>query len=171
VPTMAGVALQVRGLVEQDAHLLGQAVDVLRQGPRPLLLAQALADHAAALRAGGDIAAADARMGKAVAGFDALGAVPGALAGTAARQVPSPGRRHPGSLSSRPAHGVGALTEAERRVADLISAGRSSRLAAAELGVSPNTVNTHLRSAFAKLGVRSRVQLSNVLRDHSPGPR
>jgi DNA-binding CsgD family transcriptional regulator len=56
-------------------------------------------------------------------------------------------------------------------VADLISAGRSSRLAAAELGVSPNTVNTHLRSAFAKLGVRSRVQLSNVLRDHSPGPR
>ena len=68
-------------------------------------------------------------------------------------------------------HGVGALTEAERRVADLISAGRSSRLAAAELGVSPNTVNTHLRSAFAKLGVRSRVQLSNVLRDQGPGQR
>ena len=54
-------------------------------------------------------------------------------------------------------------------MADLISAGRSSRLAAAELGVSPNTVNTHLRSAFAKLGVRSRVQLSNVLRDDAPG--
>ena len=169
VPTMAGVALQARGLVEQDAHVLGQAVDVLRQGPRPLLLAQALADHAGALRAAGDIAAADARMGEAVAGFDALGAVPGALAGTAASQVPPPGRKHPGSPPPRPAHGVGALTEAERRVADLISAGRSSRLAAAELGVSPNTVNTHLRSAFAKLGVRSRVQLSNVLRDHAPG--
>ncbi|MDX6342323.1 MAG: hypothetical protein QOH87_2461 [Trebonia sp.] len=41
-------------------------------------------------------------------------------------------------------------------------------VAAAELGVSPNTVNTHLRSAFAKLGVRSRVQLSNVLRDQAP---
>jgi DNA-binding CsgD family transcriptional regulator len=134
-----------------------------------LLLAQALADHAAALRAGGDIAAADARMGKAVAGFDALGAVRGALAGTAASQAASPGRKHPGSLPPRPAHGVGALTEAERRVADLISAGRSSRLAAAELGVSPNTVNTHLRSAFAKLGVRSRVQLTNVLRDQTPG--
>ena len=77
VPTMAGVALQVRGLLEQDAHVLGQAVDVLHQGPRPLLLAQALADHAAALRAAGGIAAADARMGEAVAGFDALGAVPG----------------------------------------------------------------------------------------------
>jgi DNA-binding CsgD family transcriptional regulator len=142
---------------------------VLRQGPRPLLLAQALADHPAALRAAGDVAAADAWMGEAVAGFDALGAVPGALSGTAAGQVPSSGRKHPGSPPPRPAQGVGALTGAERRVADLISAGRSSRLAAAELGVSPNTVNTHLRSAFAKLGVRSRVQLSNVLRDQAPG--
>ena len=51
-------------------------------------------------------------------------------------------------------------------------AGRAaSRFGDAELGVSPNTVNTHLRSAFAKLGVRSRVQLSNVLRDYAPGQR
>jgi DNA-binding CsgD family transcriptional regulator len=165
VPTMEGVALQVRGLVGQDAGLLGRAVDVLREGPRPLLLAQALADHAAALRAGGDTPAADARMAEALAGFDALGAVPVALAGTPVGQVLSAGRRRP--AAPRPVTGVGALTETERRVAELIGAGHSSRLAAAELGVSPNTINTHLRSVFAKVGVRSRVQLSNVLREHT----
>jgi DNA-binding CsgD family transcriptional regulator len=69
----------------------------------------------------------------------------------------------------RPVHGLATLTETERRVADLISAGHSSRSAAAELGVSLNTVNTHLRSAFAKLDVHSRVQLTNLLRDHTPG--
>jgi DNA-binding CsgD family transcriptional regulator len=30
--------------------------------------------------------------------------------------------------------------------------------------VSVNTIGTHLRSAFAKLGIQSRVQLGNVLR-------
>jgi DNA-binding CsgD family transcriptional regulator len=166
VPTMLGIALNVRGLVEQDVRLLGQAVDVLRQAPRPLLLAQALDDHAAALRAAGDTAAADARTAEAAEAFGAVGAVPGALSGTAAAMT-SPARRgHPGA-PARPARGLDALTETERRVADLISAGHSSRAAAAELGVSPNTINTHVRSAFAKLGVRSRVQLSNLLRDQS----
>jgi DNA-binding CsgD family transcriptional regulator len=168
VPTMAGVALQVRGLVDADVHSLGRAVDVLRQGPRPLLFAQALADYAAALRAAGDTAG-DARMQEAVTWFDALGAVPGAMAGTVGPGTLPPRRHRPGSRARRPAHGLAALTETERRVADLISAGHSSRSAAAELGVSLNTVNTHLRSAFAKLDVRSRVQLTNLLRDHAPG--
>jgi DNA-binding CsgD family transcriptional regulator len=167
VPTMAGVALQVRGLVDADIDILGRAVSVLRQGPRPLLLAQALSDHAAALRAGGNAAAARARMDEAAAGFAALGPVPEAMA--TASTGTHPAHRHRAGLSARPSHGLGALTEAERRVAGLISAGLSSRSAAAELGVSPNTVNTHLRSAFAKLDVRSRVQLANLLRDHVAG--
>ena len=47
----------------------------------------------------------------------------------------------------------------------LIAAGHTNKAAAAELDVSINTVATHLRAVFAKLGVRSRVQLANVLRD------
>jgi DNA-binding CsgD family transcriptional regulator len=167
VPTMVGVALNVRGLVERDARTLGRAVDVLRPAPRPLLLAQALADHAAALRADGDTAAAEARTAEAAAAFSAVDAVPGALSGIAAAVRPA--RRGRPGPPARPARGLDSLTETERRVADLISAGHSSRAAAAELGVSPNTVNTHVRSAFAKLGVRSRVQLSNLLRGNAPG--
>jgi DNA-binding CsgD family transcriptional regulator len=49
------------------------------------------------------------------------------------------------------------------RVARLIGEGRTNKSAAAELGVSANTVGTHLRSVFSKLGVQSRVQLTNLL--------
>lgn len=163
VDTMAGVAFQVRGLVERDVGLLGQAVEVLRRGPRPLLLAQALADHASGLRGEGETAAADTRMAEARAGFQALGAVPGALAGTPTARV-TPAERKRAAGGRRVAYGIGALTESEMRVANLVSSGRSSRQVADELGVTLNTVNTHLRSAYAKLGVRSRVQLSNLLR-------
>jgi DNA-binding CsgD family transcriptional regulator len=62
----------------------------------------------------------------------------------------------------RPDKGWEALTAAELAVAELISAGNTNRLAARALGVSPNTVGTHLRSIFAKLDVRSRVQLANA---------
>jgi ATP/maltotriose-dependent transcriptional regulator MalT len=44
-----------------------------------------------------------------------------------------------------------------------VLASRSS--AAKALGISVNTVGTHLRSAYAKLGVQSRVQLTNSLRE------
>jgi DNA-binding CsgD family transcriptional regulator len=56
-----------------------------------------------------------------------------------------------------------ALTPAERRVALLIGTGHTNKSASAELGVSVNTVGTHLRSAFAKLNIQSRVQLANEL--------
>lgn len=65
---------------------------------------------------------------------------------------------------ARPESGWEALTPAEVKVARLIASGHSNKTASAELGVSVNTVGTHLRSVFTKLGVRSRVQLSNLVR-------
>jgi DNA-binding CsgD family transcriptional regulator len=60
-----------------------------------------------------------------------------------------------------------ALSEAERRVVYLIADGHTDKSAAKALGISVNTVGTHIRSAYAKLGVQSRVQLTNTLRDRS----
>jgi DNA-binding CsgD family transcriptional regulator len=57
------------------------------------------------------------------------------------------------------------LTDAERRVAYLIADGYTDRSAAKSLGISVNTVSTHIRSAYTKLGVQSRVQLTNALRE------
>jgi DNA-binding NarL/FixJ family response regulator len=53
-----------------------------------------------------------------------------------------------------------ALTPAEQRVAELVTEGRTNREVAAALVVSENTVESHLRSVYRKLGIRSRVELA-----------
>ena len=68
----------------------------------------------------------------------------------------------PVAAARRPDKGWAALTAAELAVAESISAGHTNRGAARALGISANTVATHLRSVFAKLDVRSRVQLANA---------
>ena len=55
---------------------------------------------------------------------------------------------------------VDGLTETERRVAALIAQGRTNREVAAAMFVTQNTVQTHLRHIFQKLGVRSRTELA-----------
>jgi DNA-binding CsgD family transcriptional regulator len=67
------------------------------------------------------------------------------------------------TAAAAPTTGWASLTEAERRVATLIGDGHTNKSAASALGVSVNTVGTHLRAVFAKLGVQSRVQLANCL--------
>ena len=66
--------------------------------------------------------------------------------------------------------GLPGLTSQELRVARLVASGLSNREAAAQLYLSPKTVEYHLAHAFAKLGVRSRHQLTTRIRDReTPG--
>jgi len=44
----------------------------------------------------------------------------------------------------------------------------TGKAAAEHLYLSVNTVNTHLRHAFAKLGVRSRIELTRIVLAHQP---
>lgn len=53
-----------------------------------------------------------------------------------------------------------SLTSRERDVCELVAAGRTNREVAATLFLSPRTVEHHLRSAYRKLGVRSRTELA-----------
>jgi DNA-binding CsgD family transcriptional regulator len=59
-----------------------------------------------------------------------------------------------------------SLTEAEIAVVRLVAGGASSRAVAERLFLSINTVNTHLRHVFTKLGIRSRVELARVVFQH-----
>ena len=55
---------------------------------------------------------------------------------------------------------IGELTEAEQRVAKLAAAGRTNREIADTLFMSVRTVEGHLSHVYAKLGIRSRTELS-----------
>ncbi|MFF3655958.1 response regulator transcription factor [Streptomyces olivochromogenes] len=57
-----------------------------------------------------------------------------------------------------------ALTRTELAVTRLIGSGLTNRAVADNLSLSPNTIGTHVRSAFGKLGTHSRVKLANALR-------
>ncbi|MDR0433510.1 MAG: LuxR C-terminal-related transcriptional regulator [Gracilibacteraceae bacterium] len=54
---------------------------------------------------------------------------------------------------------LSALTNAERKVYDLFTRGRDARRTAEALGLSVNTIKTHLKRIFKKLGVASRKEL------------
>jgi DNA-binding NarL/FixJ family response regulator len=60
------------------------------------------------------------------------------------------------------AAGHDMLTAREADVLGLLQLGRSNGEIAAELSVSVETVRTHARSVFRKLGVRSRRELSSL---------
>jgi len=62
------------------------------------------------------------------------------------------------------AAGHDVLTPREADVFDQLLLGRSNGEIAAELSVSVETVRTHARSVFRKLGVRSRRELSSLSR-------
>jgi DNA-binding CsgD family transcriptional regulator len=70
----------------------------------------------------------------------------------------------------RPTLGWAALTESELTVVRLVTDGLTNREVAERLYVSPHTVSGHLRHAFEKLGINSRVALTRIAAEHpEPG--
>jgi LuxR family transcriptional regulator, maltose regulon positive regulatory protein len=68
-----------------------------------------------------------------------------------------------GSTGS-PASGY-ALSQQEIRVLRLLAAGRSNADMAQELIVSPNTIKSHIKSIYRKLGITSRAEARDVARN------
>jgi DNA-binding CsgD family transcriptional regulator len=58
------------------------------------------------------------------------------------------------------------LTQREREVALLVADGLRSREVAERLGIASQTVKSHLKTIFDKLGVRNRVELARRLEVH-----
>ena len=62
------------------------------------------------------------------------------------------------------------LTERERDVMRLVVEGRPNKLIADALGISVRTVEVHRARVFEKMGVKSAVELANLLRDGGAPP-
>jgi DNA-binding CsgD family transcriptional regulator len=89
--------------------------------------------------------------------FQFVGATP--WADRAADELEAIGRARP--LHTPPLTQL--LTTHEQEVVELAITGATTREIAAELLMSPKTVESHLTSSYRKLGVRSKTQLAHVL--------
>jgi DNA-binding CsgD family transcriptional regulator len=63
-------------------------------------------------------------------------------------------------IGGRSAAAGDELSETERRIAELTAQGLSNKEVAAELSLSPKTVEWNLSKVYAKLGIRSRTELA-----------
>jgi DNA-binding CsgD family transcriptional regulator len=95
---------------------------------------------------------------EAAAAFDALGS-PG-WADAARAELSRVGARKPSK--------TGELTPTEHRVSALAAQGLANKEIARELVVTVNTVEFHLSNVYAKLGIRSRSQLTRRLAETRP---
>jgi DNA-binding CsgD family transcriptional regulator len=66
----------------------------------------------------------------------------------------------------RPASGWAGLTDSELTIARLVAEGLRNREVVDRMFLSPHTVSMHLRHAFSKLDINSRVELTTIVRAH-----
>jgi DNA-binding CsgD family transcriptional regulator len=155
-----GVSLRALGVVEQgDAGIefLEEGVAHLENSPARLEHARALLELGAAIRRAGRRAEAREPLREALAMAQSCGA--DAVTARAHDELVTAGarpRRDP--IESR-----SNLTPSELRVARLAAEGMTNREIAQALFVTENTIETHLRSVFRKLGIRSRSQVARAL--------
>jgi DNA-binding CsgD family transcriptional regulator len=163
---LAGIAAHARGLLAGDRDELQQAVDLLAGSEWPLALAAAREDLGGVLARHGAREQAAAELEAAYQAYLDAGAdrdnarIRGIL-----RQL---GIRKRRPVVARPDHGWASLTAAELAVAQIVAEGRTNRETAAQLYLSADTVNTHLRHAFAKLDIHSRVELARLVLSGPP---
>jgi DNA-binding CsgD family transcriptional regulator len=159
-PRPLGIALRARGLMqsgEAGIAMLRSSVDVLARSPARLEHARALIALGGALRRANARADARGPLSEGLAIADAAGA--SRLAEQARVELIACGAR-PRSVMRV---GADALTASERRVCELAASGRSNPEIAQLLFVTRATVESHLHSAYRRLGIRSRKELPAAL--------
>jgi DNA-binding CsgD family transcriptional regulator len=160
IPLFTAVAQHARGILERDAQALLAAAELLQSLPRPLFYAAAAEDAGVELaRTNGG----DETLHQLNAAFDTfLDHEALADARRVGRELRRLGVERRIVSQPRAKTGWDSLTDSELTVVNLIAQGATNRSVAEQLRVSPHTVRAHLRNAFAKLGVGSRVELSQL---------
>ena len=160
-PLVSAVAAHTRGLAEGDSAGLVDVTRQLRSSQRPLLYAAACEDAGLALGREGFQGDAITQLSEALDAY--LDCEAGEDARRVTRRLREHGLRRPARSRRRPSSGWQSLTDSELRVVRLVADGRTNRDAADRLFLSPHTVSSHLRHAFAKLDINSRVELTRIV--------
>ena len=161
-PLVAGSAAHARALLDQDAPALERLGKELRCSSGR---ATAREDAGNLLAHSGQRGQARAQFERALAGFEQMEASLDEARVRARLVELGPGRRR-ACHGARAVSGWESLTDAERRVVDLVALGLSNAQAASQLYLSRHTVDFHLRQIFRKLNIGSRVELARLSFEH-----
>jgi DNA-binding CsgD family transcriptional regulator len=140
------------GEEDQARARYGEALAIARDMPIPLARSQLLTDYGRFLYRQGEVRRARQTLAEALRLAETCGAA------WHAEQARIEWRRAGGRAGVTP---PGELTPAEAAVARLARAGRTNKEIAAQLYLTVNTVETHLRHVYAKLGIHRRVELTS----------
>jgi DNA-binding CsgD family transcriptional regulator len=163
IASLEAAAAHARGLRDDDIPGLRHAVQGFARGPRLLARTSATEDLGRLLIRSGETAEGIRWLNEALDLYAGMGAswdaarVRGRLRRLGIRRNLS---------SARSAPGWAGLTDSELAVIRLVAAGQTNRQIAAQLFLSPNTIGSHLRRVFGKLGVTSRVELVRMFLSH-----
>jgi DNA-binding CsgD family transcriptional regulator len=139
-----------------------EAIDWLGRTRMAAHLARARLTYGEWLRREGRRVEAREQLRDAYGAFLSMGA--GGFADRAGRELQATGEK----VRKRRADTGDELTPQQLQVARLARDGRTNSEIAAELFLSPRTVEWHLRQVFGKLGIRSRTQLRGALPPYAP---
>jgi DNA-binding CsgD family transcriptional regulator len=168
IVSVRAAAAHARGLFDADVALLAEACLLFETSPRPLAYASALEDLGGAQLRTGAVETGLDTLGRALVQYSDSGAIWDA--GRVRGRLRAHGVRRRLVTSTRPNAGWTSLTDSELTVVRLITQGLTNRETAERLFVSPHTVNSHLRHAFTKLGVNSRLELARVVAENATEP-
>jgi DNA-binding NarL/FixJ family response regulator len=157
---LAAAAAHSQGLTEQNPGRLAQAAT---QHPDPWAKASAAEDLGLLHLNNGDQTQAIHQLKEALADYRLVGAERDqARIRSRLRKLGIRGR-HWTTPPARPIAGWGSLTDTEQAVALLVAEGLNNKQVAARIYISVHTVAHHLRQAFRKLQIASRVELTRIV--------
>jgi DNA-binding CsgD family transcriptional regulator len=158
----AAMVERCRGLLADDGfeEHFAMALEHDDRSPMPFERARTLLAWGMRLHRARRRADARERLRSATEAFEELGATPWAELASAEFRAAG-GRRRQSTADD------GALTGQEERIARAAAGGATTREIAAELFLSPKTVEWHLGRVYRKLGVQSRAELANALAEPS----
>jgi DNA-binding CsgD family transcriptional regulator len=159
--TALAAAARCRGLLEPNESYdvrFEEALGAYAAGP-PLLFEQARTRlaYGERLRRSGRRREARSQLRAALEELDAIGASP--WAERARAELHATGE----TVGPRRPRGTEQLTPQELHIAELVGQGKTNKEIAAQLFLSPKTIEYHLANAYRKLDVHSRAELTRIV--------